>query len=98
MLKPRTLAAALILLALAVAVPASAAPAAKPQPGPTSFAGVLLNLLDDLRDTLTAWFASEGSGVDPFGNHRTSPPPPEGSGVDPFGDHTGSGVDPLSGM
>ncbi len=97
--KPRALTAvALILLALVLAVPASAAPPAEAPTGPTSFAGVFLDLFDDLGATLTAWFAGEGSGVDPFGNHGTLSPPPEGSGVDPFGDHMGSGVDPFGGM
>lgn len=105
MLKPRTLAAALILLALAVAIPAQAAPAAKIKLGQPSLAAALVDALNDLRGTLTAWIGAEGSGVDPFGNHGTTPPPPEGSGVDPFGNHgtpppppEGSGVDPWGGV
>ena len=70
----RVLKTALFLAHLLAPLTAHAASApAKPEP---SVVTTLRQFLGDLGATLTAWIGQEGAGVDPFGNHVTTPPPP----------------------
>jgi hypothetical protein len=82
----RVLKTALLLALLLTPLAAHAAPASsKPKP---SIVTTLRQFLGDLEATLTAWIGQHGSGIDPFGNHTTVPPPTETSGFASSDDQT----------